>query len=162
MRDSFDLAPLERLMRHPRPEGRNEWLQRCARVNIHAALVAAGWVIQDRKSIDFRGGRGIAVREFQTAHRANGLPALRRPEGRGDARGEEGGVTLGSVEPQTQRYSDGLAEVAEKRQWQGEDRPHAAPARIIPSPQQRVSRQTGDETLLRLQWRDHQARKRLG
>ena len=34
-----------------------------AREKIDAMLIAAGWIVQDYKSIDLSAGRGIAVRE---------------------------------------------------------------------------------------------------
>ncbi|CAM3111479.1 hypothetical protein [Rariglobus hedericola] len=34
-----------------------------ARQQIDAQLVAAGWIIQDYKAVDFSAGRGIALRE---------------------------------------------------------------------------------------------------
>ena len=40
-----------------RPEDR-------ARANIDRLLTAAGWIIQNRDSIDMEAGRGIAIREF--------------------------------------------------------------------------------------------------
>jgi type I restriction enzyme R subunit len=43
-----------------RPEDR-------ARANIDRLLTAAGWLIQNRSSINIDAGRGIAIREFQLA-----------------------------------------------------------------------------------------------
>jgi len=37
-----------------------------ARRDIDAKLVASGWVVQDKKAIDFNAGPGVAVREYQT------------------------------------------------------------------------------------------------
>ena len=37
-----------------------------ARDNIDRMLRAAGWVVQDKKHIDFNAGRGVAVTEYQT------------------------------------------------------------------------------------------------
>ena len=37
-----------------------------ARDNIDAMLAQSGWVVQDKKKIDFSAGPGIAVREYQT------------------------------------------------------------------------------------------------
>lgn len=34
-----------------------------ARAQIDAQLVAAGWIIQDYKAVDFSAGRGVALRE---------------------------------------------------------------------------------------------------
>ena len=37
-----------------------------ARDNIDAMLIEAGWVVQNKKEIDFNAGLGVAVREYQT------------------------------------------------------------------------------------------------
>jgi type I restriction enzyme R subunit len=37
-----------------------------ARREIDAQLLAAGWIVQDKKAIDFNAGPGIAIREYQT------------------------------------------------------------------------------------------------
>jgi type I restriction enzyme, R subunit len=36
-----------------------------ARVQIDAALTAAGWVVQDRDAMNLSAARGVAVREFR-------------------------------------------------------------------------------------------------
>ena len=36
-----------------------------ARVRIDAALVDAGWVVQDRDEANLSAGRGVAIREFK-------------------------------------------------------------------------------------------------
>jgi len=36
-----------------------------ARAQIDAALVAAGWIVQDRDEMNLSAGRGVAVREFK-------------------------------------------------------------------------------------------------
>jgi type I restriction enzyme R subunit len=41
-----------------RPEDR-------ARANIDRLLTAAGWLIQNRSSINIEAGRGVAIREFR-------------------------------------------------------------------------------------------------
>ena len=38
-----------------------------ARVQIDRLLTAAGWLIQNRNSINIEAGRGVAIREFQLA-----------------------------------------------------------------------------------------------
>jgi type I restriction enzyme R subunit len=48
-----------------RPEDR-------ARAHIDSLLTAAGWLIQNRNSINIEAGRGVAIREFQLA-RVHGL-----------------------------------------------------------------------------------------
>ncbi|HFD12686.1 MAG TPA: type III restriction endonuclease subunit R, partial [Crenotrichaceae bacterium] len=37
-----------------------------ARDNIDAMLIEAGWVVQNKKNINFNAGLGVAVREYQT------------------------------------------------------------------------------------------------
>ena len=37
-----------------------------ARANIDRLLTAAGWLIQNRNSINIEAGRGVAIREFHT------------------------------------------------------------------------------------------------
>ncbi|MGC2221247.1 MAG: DEAD/DEAH box helicase family protein [Methylocella sp.] len=48
------------------PAGKNQNREQIARDNIDAALAKDGWRVQDRHSIDFTLGRGIAVREYPT------------------------------------------------------------------------------------------------
>ena len=38
-----------------------------ARAQIDAALIAAGWVVQDRDEMNLSAGHGVAVREFKLA-----------------------------------------------------------------------------------------------
>lgn len=47
-------------MSPPRPEAR-------AREQIDAALIAAGWVVQDYEDLNLAAGQGVAVREFPMA-----------------------------------------------------------------------------------------------
>ena len=44
----------------------NQTPEQVARDNIDRMLSHAGWVVQDKKKIDFSVGLGIAVREYQT------------------------------------------------------------------------------------------------
>ncbi len=39
-----------------------------ARVEIDAALVAAGWAVQNRADMNLSASRGVAVREFRLKH----------------------------------------------------------------------------------------------
>ena len=48
----------------PPPAG----LEATARIQIDAALVAAGWVVQDRSEINLSAARGVAIREFKLKH----------------------------------------------------------------------------------------------
>jgi type I restriction enzyme R subunit len=38
-----------------------------ARTNIDRLLADAGWIVQNRESVNIDAGRGIAIREFQSA-----------------------------------------------------------------------------------------------
>ncbi|HHH35350.1 MAG TPA: type III restriction endonuclease subunit R, partial [Gammaproteobacteria bacterium] len=44
----------------------NQTPEQKARDHIDAKLAQSGWVVQDKKKIDFSAGPGIAVREYQT------------------------------------------------------------------------------------------------
>ena len=44
----------------------NQNPEQIARDQIDRILIEAGWVVQDKKAIDFNAGQGIAVREYQT------------------------------------------------------------------------------------------------
>ena len=44
----------------------NQNPEQAARDNVDRLLTDAGWVVQDKKAIDFSAGPGIAVREYQT------------------------------------------------------------------------------------------------
>ncbi len=44
----------------------NQNPEQIARDNIDRQLIACGWVIQDKKSINLGAGTGVAVREYQT------------------------------------------------------------------------------------------------
>jgi hypothetical protein len=46
-----------------------------AREKIDAALVASGWIVQDREDMNLTAGRGVAVREFKARKYSEGLPA---------------------------------------------------------------------------------------
>ena len=44
----------------------NQTPEQKARDSIDAMLEQAGWLVQDKKKIDFSAGLGIAIREYQT------------------------------------------------------------------------------------------------
>jgi type I restriction enzyme R subunit len=75
-----------------------------ARANIDAALLDAGWVIQNRDETILSAGRGVAVRESRMAEGHGFVDG--RPVGALEAKPE--GVTLASVEVQADKYSTGL------------------------------------------------------
>jgi type I restriction enzyme, R subunit len=81
-----------------------------ARVSIDRMLNAAGWVVQDAKSVNLSASRGVAVREFgmkQGHGRADYLLFL---DGRaaGVVEAKKEGETLTGVEWQSAKYVDGL------------------------------------------------------
>src|ERR1700683_2519044 len=86
-----------------RPEDR-------ARANIDRLLMAAGWLIQNRDSIDIEAGRGIAIREFPLATGYGFADYLLYVDGyaAGVVEAKKTGVPLIGVEIQTAKYSVGL------------------------------------------------------
>jgi type I restriction enzyme R subunit len=86
-----------------RPEDR-------ARVNIDRLLTAAGWLIQNRNSINIEAGRGIAIREFPLAPGYGFADYLLYVDGyaAGVVEAKKAGETLTEVETQTAKYSVGL------------------------------------------------------
>lgn len=79
-----------------------------ARKNIDAALVEAGWVVQDRDAMNLGAGVGVAVREFQTdAGPCDYLLFIdKKPSGVLEAKKE--GVVLSGIEAQTRDYAGKL------------------------------------------------------
>ncbi|MBA2295561.1 MAG: hypothetical protein H0W16_10565, partial [Actinobacteria bacterium] len=81
-----------------------------ARVEIDRKLAAAGWAVQDARSVNLSAARGVAVREF----------VMKRPHGRADyllflegaaagvVEAKKEGETLTGVEWQSAKYVDGL------------------------------------------------------
>src|SRR5258708_19060329 len=86
-----------------RPEDR-------ARANIDRLLAGAGWLIQNRDSINIEAGRGIAIREFLLAPSYGFADYLLYVDGyaAGVVEAKKAGVALTEVELQTDRYSSGL------------------------------------------------------
>lgn len=81
-----------------------------ARRAIDAALIAAGWVVQDRRALNLHAGPGVAVREFALTAGHGFADYLLYVDGKaaGVLEAKKAGATLTGVEPQTARYSDGL------------------------------------------------------
>jgi type I restriction enzyme R subunit len=73
-------------------------------------LTAAGWLIQNRDSINIEAGRSIAIREFPLAHGHGFADYLLYIDGyaAGVIEAKKAGVPLIGVEIQTARYSQGL------------------------------------------------------
>ena len=86
-----------------RPEDR-------ARADIGRLLTAAGWLIQNRDSINIEAGRGIAIREFQLAPGHGFADYLLYVDGyaAGVVEAKKAGVPLTGVEIQTASYSVGV------------------------------------------------------
>jgi type I restriction enzyme, R subunit len=87
---------------------RNQSPEQKARDNIDRMLVASGWVVQDKKSIDFNAGLGIAVREYDTdvGPADYVLFVDRQAVGVVEAKPESWGVRLTSVEEQSEGYAN--------------------------------------------------------
>jgi type I restriction enzyme R subunit len=80
-----------------------------ARQTIDAALIAAGWAVQDVAAINLFASRGVAVREFPLPGHGEADYLLfvdRQAVGAVEAKKE--GETLTGVEIQTARYAEGL------------------------------------------------------
>jgi type I restriction enzyme R subunit len=75
--------------------------------NIDKQLVACGWIIQDKAKINLGAGIGIAVREYQTdAGPADYVLFInKKPVGVIEAKKEEEGIHLISVEDQSSEYA---------------------------------------------------------
>jgi len=81
-----------------------------ARAQIDAALVAAGWIVQDRDEMNLSAGRGVAVREFKLTTGHGFADYLLFVDGKavGVLEAKPEGHTLSGVEVQTEKYSTGL------------------------------------------------------
>src|SRR5437868_15291419 len=77
-----------------------------ARREIDAKLLASGWVIQDKRAIDFTAGPGIAIREYQTdiGPADYVLFVDKTPCGVIEAKKDELGQNIPTVEDQTAGY----------------------------------------------------------
>jgi hypothetical protein len=86
-----------------RPEDR-------ARANIDRLLAAAGWLIQNRDSLNIEAGCGVAIREFPLAPGHGFADYLLYIDGyaAGVIEAKKEGVPLIAVEIQTGKYSQGL------------------------------------------------------
>jgi type I restriction enzyme R subunit len=93
----------------------NKYPEQRARDNIDRLLREAGWVVQDMKELNSWAGQGVAVREFPIPGGKIDyvLYVDRKIVGTLEAKKE--GEVLTNVEPQTKRYSDGIAAIAEEK-----------------------------------------------
>ncbi|MDE0003651.1 MAG: hypothetical protein OXQ29_13250, partial [Rhodospirillaceae bacterium] len=83
-----------------------------ARRQIDAALVDAGWVVQDRDEMNLAAGLGVAVREFRMVPGHGFADYMLFVDGRaaGVLEAKPVGYTLSSVELQADKYATGLPE----------------------------------------------------
>ena len=81
-----------------------------ARVEIDAALTAAGWVIQDRAEMNLAAALGVAVREIKLKTGHGYADYLLFVDGKavGVLEAKKAGVTLTAVEVQAEKYATGL------------------------------------------------------
>jgi len=87
---------------------RNQNPEQVARDRIDAKLTEAGWSVQDKKTLDFNAGLGIAVREYQTdiGPADYALFVGRKAVGVIEAKPEDWGHKITTVEDQTAGYAD--------------------------------------------------------
>ena len=97
----------------------NQTPEQKARDNIDAMLGQAGWLVQDKKKIDFSAGFGIAVREYQTdVGPADYVLFIdKRPAGVVEAKPERWGEKITTVEEQSAAYA------AAKLKWVNNSEP---------------------------------------
>ncbi len=84
-----------------------------ARDNIDRMLCDAGWVVQDKKHIDFHAGVGVAIKEYRTDSGPADYVLFvdRQPVGIVEAKKEEEGFRLTMAETQSDEYANA------KLQW---------------------------------------------
>src|SRR5688572_10265895 len=85
----------------------NQNPEQIARDRIDEALKASGWIIQDKKSFNLTVGKGIAIREYSTAVGPADYVLFvgGKPVGLIEAKREEEGVRLTTVEDQSSEYA---------------------------------------------------------
>jgi len=106
------------------PVVRNENREQMARKEIDARLVEAGWDVQDRASIDFSAGQGLAVPEYPTDFGPADYVLFvdRRAVGVIEAKSEEWGDKITMAEDQ----AEGYAAAALKWEWRNAEFPSGA------------------------------------
>ena len=92
------------------PAGSKNTPETKARINIDRQLEQAGWLVQDRDEMNLASANAIAVREFKLAKGHGYVDYLLFLDGHavGVCEAKPAGVTLTSVEPQAQKYVEGL------------------------------------------------------
>ena len=85
--------------------------EQLARQTIDRLLTAAGWQVQPRAELNLSAARGVAVREFplRTGFADYLLFVDRKAIGAVEAKAE--GIPLSGIEPQSEKYSEGLPAV---------------------------------------------------
>ncbi len=85
----------------------NQTPEQKARDNIDAMLGQAGWLVQDKKKIDFSAGFGIAIREYQTDIGPADYVFFinKEPVGVVEAKPEDWGQKITTVEDQSVGYA---------------------------------------------------------
>lgn len=86
----------------------NQNPEQIARDNIDKQLIACGWIIQDKKKFNLAAGLGVAIREYQTdiGPADYVLFVDKKPIGIIEAKREEEGVRLTTVEEQSSQYAN--------------------------------------------------------
>ncbi|HZV69322.1 MAG TPA: type I restriction-modification enzyme R subunit C-terminal domain-containing protein [Saprospiraceae bacterium] len=85
----------------------NQSPEQLARDRIDTALMASGWIIQDKKKFNISAGTGVAIREYQTDTGPADyiLFVDKKPVGVIEAKRVEEGVNLSKDEDQSERYA---------------------------------------------------------
>ena len=85
----------------------NQTPEQAARDRIDEMLSQSGWVVQDKRNIDFGAGLGVAVREYQTdvGPADYVLFVDKRPVGVVEAKPEDWGQKITTVEEQSSAYA---------------------------------------------------------
>jgi type I restriction enzyme R subunit len=88
-----------------------------ARVEIDAAFIAAGWVVQNREAMNLSAGVGVAVREFKLKQGHGFADYLLFVDGKavGVVEAKALGHTLTGVETQSSKYATGLPDGLTRR-----------------------------------------------
>jgi type I restriction enzyme R subunit len=85
----------------------NQTPEQIARDQIDTRLAEAGWIVQDKKTIDFSAGVGVAVREYQTdiGPADYALFVHKKAVGVIEAKPEDWGHKITTVEEQSAGYA---------------------------------------------------------
>ncbi|MCG9791153.1 type I restriction endonuclease subunit R [Flavobacterium algicola] len=86
----------------------NQNPEQIARDNIDKQIIACGWVIQDKKRFNLAAGLGVAIREYQTDIGPADYVLFidKKPIGIIEAKREEEGLRLTTVEEQSSQYAN--------------------------------------------------------